>query len=799
MRQELLVTLCQMPFKPLAAIWVQRRKFALCPRVKPWEMPMAVQPSAQVAILALAERPLVAAAQHPREVVWVTRRSVPRARELPAAILARLAAKERALEIRLRLVRPAPAAEARQRTLLVATLTVAELTCIYRMHTGARGADAQRHLDRIAGTLLPGMLAQQLDFTESGPVVVIDRLRLRQHITGLARLSDEAITLRWARGLSVGISRRIAGAATDMEGIAVFEDQVDWIAACATDHAVGGAKDDWRYAPLATYLESASPALALRRLLSAEPSLLPAVLARLARQSRLDAVLTVLGEAEAAALLALLAAADERPEVQKAALRPIAVVALELLGEPTDRTATAAALDRLLVAGLPRPVWDDGVGLARLILAAIETLRQAEPGRTPVDAATRANVLAQRTWLDRATLERGLMALETGADNNTLSPGIEAFLSNLVAFLHGASETSPVRLALATLGRLAELHPGYAATAEAAALAAEAARVTVAWRQGTAPAEHASGETRPGIPGQHSALRVRVLALLADASRASSAPSSPPSHLLATHSPELDPADPAHSRPGASYAVLRREPLRQLSAGRPAPVMVAPCWSTTACAGLALTLRAFTDAGLERMLATACRETSDRFPKSPGPWAAAVMLRWSSVSMPEPDAPLDSLLALLAGLEPGATVGTVRTQLATADAAGLAAFRAQLDGRAEILGVPCPEATDADHTALAAGALGFEPVDEVVERAAILLLRLWARWLRGFAASSLPYLLARTVHREGIWLADAETIRVAMASRPLDPVLRLAGYLDPLPAGAGWLAPRRLCLEVLPS
>jgi hypothetical protein len=67
----------------------------------------------------------------------------------------------------------------------------------------------------------------------------------------------------------------------------------------------------------------------------------------------------------------------------------------------------------------------------------------------------------------------------------------------------------------------------------------------------------------------------------------------------------------------------------------------------------------------------------------------------------------------------------------------------------------------------------------------------WARWLHGFSGSSIGYLLRQFIRRPGVVCDGNETIRVALQPRPLDMVLRIAGYFEPL-ARVEWAGERRI-------
>jgi hypothetical protein len=88
--------------------------------------------------------------------------------------------------------------------------------------------------------------------------------------------------------------------------------------------------------------------------------------------------------------------------------------------------------------------------------------------------------------------------------------------------------------------------------------------------------------------------------------------------------------------------------------------------------------------------------------------------------------------------------------------------------------------------ALEAGRLGLPETDLTLALTAMALLRLWARWLPQFAASSIPYLLENFIRRSGRVSMDERRIFVELDSLPLDVVIELAGYTAPL-ARVAWL------------
>jgi hypothetical protein len=99
----------------------------------------------------------------------------------------------------------------------------------------------------------------------------------------------------------------------------------------------------------------------------------------------------------------------------------------------------------------------------------------------------------------------------------------------------------------------------------------------------------------------------------------------------------------------------------------------------------------------------------------------------------------------------------------------------------------------ADLTAMAHAHGGDPDIDLPLDLIALTVLRHWARWLRGFGAASVPYLLATFVRRPGgIIATDDGTVRVSLSRRPHDVVLEVSGCLDSFelqwpwgPEGAG--------------
>lgn len=114
---------------------------------------------------------------------------------------------------------------------------------------------------------------------------------------------------------------------------------------------------------------------------------------------------------------------------------------------------------------------------------------------------------------------------------------------------------------------------------------------------------------------------------------------------------------------------------------------------------------------------------------------------------------------------------------------------------------PPPATAPAFEAALAAvlsahGLAGAATGDTPLARTATAVLRAWARWLRGFGEASEDFLLRELVRRDAAVGLDGEVLRVRLAARPLDVVLDLAGYFEPLDARASLGV--RIAFEVTP-
>ncbi|MEM7585366.1 MAG: hypothetical protein AAF560_18395 [Acidobacteriota bacterium] len=93
------------------------------------------------------------------------------------------------------------------------------------------------------------------------------------------------------------------------------------------------------------------------------------------------------------------------------------------------------------------------------------------------------------------------------------------------------------------------------------------------------------------------------------------------------------------------------------------------------------------------------------------------------------------------------------------------------------------------------GALGLPQVDLTVGLTSLVMLRVWARWLKQFSGSSASYLLKNFLRRPGLLRISDDELLIELEPGPMDFVLEMAGYMAPLER-VSWLEQRTLRFSV---
>ena len=78
------------------------------------------------------------------------------------------------------------------------------------------------------------------------------------------------------------------------------------------------------------------------------------------------------------------------------------------------------------------------------------------------------------------------------------------------------------------------------------------------------------------------------------------------------------------------------------------------------------------------------------------------------------------------------------------------------------------------------GSVEDPQTDATLWSAANSTVRAWARWLKGVGSSSTAYLIEQFVRRPGRLFPDGDSLLVELEPRPLDVVLEVSGYLEPI-------------------
>ena len=202
-------------------------------------------------------------------------------------------------------------------------------------------------------------------------------------------------------------------------------------------------------------------------------------------------------------------------------------------------------------------------------------------------------------------------------------------------------------------------------------------------------------------------------------------------------------------------------------------------WVETECAGVFLLVRAGWDAGLPRLV-------DDAGHRGVAAVLMALGLRWSGAAGVSGER-IEAGLGLLGGFE---SIPALRRAWSAVPSQSHLGW---LEAVASSVDLADPAGDD---RSLRSGELGLPEADAALGSAAAALLRRWSAWLRGFSSSSIPFLLERFVRRPGLVLRVGDDVVVRLGRRPLDVVLDLAGYTDPLDLTPLW-GSGQLRLEVV--
>jgi hypothetical protein len=629
----------------------------------------------------------------------------------------------------------------------------------YRVVSAGPDPASVRRLDGLAAQRVTTDLEPALDgLTPDGEVVVLRRVAARTSLN-LSGTADALLADAWSRDLAAAVGRAVATDPGDGANLVRFPSQAAFVAAFIADVLTGRAWQRWYFGAFARHRHRAA-ADAIAAVLTEYRDQLAAILAELDRLGMLERLVgTVALEPPVPGLSPESAAGPSDSEL--AAWQPLVAAAAEIAGVPVIGGPELARRWAAIRADMPE--WRDAAALADAVAAIVAWLRRTGTAGRVTRSDAEAVAVAERLhdWLDAGRLAAALEAAAGVPAAGIL--GAASRPPGAAVRLPGATPRQQELLTvLATVSRERrnELGGGEGNAA------ADVTRL-VAWVAAREPA----WADDPLLP----ALVTRVVAAWHELARAAR-PAEALAAIAASDLATVGRADTAAPASSVATSLLALAPL-----GEPAAAVLAELTAIASTAGSApadrfaspvagilLLQRAILDTRLADLAA------QHRYPRAgPAYLLAELGRRWAGPAGVAGD-DLDPAVVLFAGPEAPAAASELDAAWAAVPAAEHRAWHDVVADLAATHRVP---------------AAGDEP--DVLGAIADVVVRIWARWLRGFEQSSVPYLLDQLVRRPGVVTLGADRVTVELARRPLDTLLEVAGYLRPIEALPG-LAARRV-------
>jgi hypothetical protein len=576
---------------------------------------------------------------------------------------------------------------------------------------------------------------------------------------------------KFVQQVADNMARAAQRSALTSEDTIRFENQADYTAHFLADLLHSRAWDSWFYVPFRE-LRSLPLLQLIARVLLEDPAILKEILMRLQDMDQLDHLLNVLPQAiQVEVWEQLYQPGRKSSEPLPDAWRPFYAAARDLLQRlgmsPNELPDLETLLRRMPDYFSAAPDWRDPQALASAVMEMILLLARHRDVHQELLLNEQRALLSLNTallpldWLDQEYLRQELLNWLTAP---VQTPDSQAFASRPAVVTPRQAQCLEDLLA-ALQARRIDLNSHQPASAEnairlLATLTASASR----WLEESLPSH--------------------LIAILLAAWETLMRSSEPVYALQALRQSDLEQAlklIPQFHRDQARAAFAELLKLGstainilEILGGKESSAAQSVSTVSTRCAGIALLLRAVRDVRLPYLL------KNHAFPDptlSPEHRLQAVLLRcfedWAGAEEQAntgglPQTPYDPGFLLLAGADAN-FVNTARSP--TFSLSDLASFQAIW------------------HEQLAG--LHMDPTGDLAED----LLRLWARWLRGFAESSVPFLLENFIRRPGSIFTSPTEITVVMPPRPLDLVIEMAGYLAPI-ENVSWLGGRRLSFTI---
>lgn len=543
---------------------------------------------------------------------------------------------------------------------------------------------------------------------------------------------------------------------SDPDGDAVmrFDDETAFAGSFIVALLDGSAWDRWYFGAFHRY-RRADARSTLRAVLEESGIVPSALFAWLARHGQLSAMLACLSPAAARALLGCGAqsyAADGTTALIDSARKLLAVLA------PWDEAQFAQRIDAFLATHPIRPDWSSRTSLSAWIVQLLRFVLRVRDGDTipslsrPQRDALHALLEGPLDWLDSPWVEAQLCATESatppapshraGATRQLLTPRQRRILQLLVEDLRHGKLRLPASAGMdetiVHLTAMAAQHSGEECTLDRSI-------VTVIELAVQATQE----ESRTG--------------------RAPDAPGSPPGPRLVLRRPAPLPSSAAaDALRGAGTAALELAGALRARMDR-----LASAGQESAMVGVFLLARAIKDMRLHALAQEAGVPAAPLLTGLATLWAGKDLS--ADCALPLWGAGEERCSGLsgdtLDGLNESLLEQLIERRMLAAD-----------DARATV---------SADFDALD----DMPAIDARLKVTACLLLRAWAYWLPGLSGSSPQFLVRKSIRRNGSVGVSGQRIEVELDPAPLDIVLKMAGYLDPL-GPTGWLGERSLVFTV---
>ncbi|MEA2465717.1 MAG: hypothetical protein QOJ98_3464 [Acidobacteriota bacterium] len=701
--------------------------------------------------------------------------------------------------------------------------------CIRQWHTRYRAAGGggtsvarfERDVRPRAADAYTGAL--EAAFGHDRAVYVLRRLRVGLTVVNPSVADDAVIARRWGVSAVAAAARLISRHSDDTSLVMRFESEAAFVARFLADLLDGVAWDRWYYAPFARY-RGRTFSHAVRDALVDSREVLPEILRELTRAGCLRGIVAHLSTEIARELWDdVIAPAREAPTAEN--FRVFVRTAMAIVDAVARWECVRPSEDELLAryfATVPeRPAWTRPSELAQAVLAVLSFLRARGLVRTAHDAdeTVVCAAIAPFEWLDREWLAASVALVETtaipvGVLLDPLSsevqrlvvraalsiakglslwcgePPAEETVLALCAALEIPAADAPRELARAVLAVLVLLRERglvHARTGEARVRVGEVVE-SMSWleRAWLAPAlgswleDAGVAPATPVAPRRSNltGLQTRILTLLGE--------------LLRTGDLVLpDQALESHRNAVAAFAAIV---TAESSLAEHPATAYSIAWVLQR---IARETRAEPSPSAEGVAAVIDRILGQASPTIAIPVEGRLVeSRFAGVfllSRALIDARVPQLAAAL-GAEPFAGVLQFLASAWTGEAdpdEGLLFW----SGADEACPAPPCDALAAAVERVVQDRAAFAPSLKAEPDLPSNIVRLWAQWLRGLAHSSVPWLLRQFILRRGTIRIEGSLIAVSLAPAPLDAVLELSHYLDPI-AAVPWLGDARITFAI---